>query len=142
VHHPISFGAQITGRIARYEWSYGDGTSPTLASSHVYTNLGDYTVTLTAFNTDNPTGVSASLLIHVLPPNQPLLQFATMTTNGFQFEFAGQYEVQFWVEVATNLAPPINWQALQTIFFSTGGVHRITDSAPTNEARFYRVRAR
>lgn len=142
VNHFASFGAQITGRIARVEWSFGDGSPVTFSSSHIWTNVGDYTLTLTAFNTDNPGGVSTNLLVHVLPPNPPLLQLATITANGFQFEFPGQESVQYWVEMATNLTPPINWQTLQTIFYSTGGVHQITDSTPTNATRFYRVKAR
>ena len=108
----------------------------------MWTNVGDYTLTLTAFNTDNPGGVSANQLIHVLPPNLPSLQSAAMTTNGFQFEFPGQESVQYWIEMATNLTPPVAWQTMQSIFYSTGGVHQITDSAPTNETRFYRVRAK
>lgn len=142
VNHFASFGAQIAGRVARVEWSFGDGSPATFSSSHMWTNVGDYTLTLTAFNTDHPSGVSASLPIHVLPPNQPLLQFTAATTNGFQFGFPGQESVQYWIEMATNLTPPVYWQTLQSIFYSTGGVHRITDSAPTNETRFYRVKAR
>ena len=64
-----------------------------------------------------------------------------VTTNGFRFEFPGQESFAYWVEMATNLTLPVTWQRLQTIFFSMGGVHQITDPLPTNETRFYRVKA-
>lgn len=37
-----------------YEWDYGDGSDPTTLESHVYTEAGTYTVTLTAANSGNP----------------------------------------------------------------------------------------
>jgi hypothetical protein len=142
VNHLVGFGAEITGRIASYEWSYGDGTPTTLSDIHTWTDVGDYTVMLTAYNTDNPAGVSDSILIHVLPPTQPALQSAAMGTNGFRFEFAGQETARYWIEMATNIAPPVFWHTLQNILSSTGGVHQIVDSNATNATRFYRVRAR
>jgi len=145
VNHYVVFGVEVTGRAARLEWSFGDGPTVTNAGrsiSHMWTNVGDYPVTLTAFNADYPGGIATNLLIHVLAPNQPLMQSLALTTNGFQFTFPGQESVAYWVELATNLTPPTYWQTLQTIFNSTGGVHQITDSVPTNATRFYRVRAK
>ncbi len=141
VNRPVFFGAQIIGRVAWYEWLYGDGTAPTTSGTHIWANPGTYTVTLTAYNTDNPDGVSTNLLVDIVLPDQPLLQSAASTPGGFQFEFSGQYEARYSVEMTTNLTPPINWQVLQTIFFSTGGVHQISDPRATNSAGFYRVRA-
>jgi hypothetical protein len=64
-----------------------------------------------------------------------------LTTNGIQFEFAGQFSVNYTVQYATNLVPPVTWQTLQTIAGYYDGTLKITDPAITNGARFYRVLA-
>jgi hypothetical protein len=145
VNHYGSFAGSITGRASRVQWLFGDGTVVTNSGSsiiHQWTNTGDFFVTFTAYNTDNPSGVSTNLLVHVLQPSPPQLQSAVMTSNAFQFQFTGQVSATYYVQVATNLAPPAYWQTLQTIYSSTGGMHQISDSvAVTNAARFYRVQA-
>ena len=60
------------------------------------------------------------------------------STNGFQFQFNGQSNASYTVQVATNLNPPVVWQNLQTIT-STGGVVQITDANATNVMSFYRI---
>ena len=145
VNHYVSFGGSITGRASRVEWSFGDGTVVTNSGSsvtHQWTNAGDSFVTFTAYNTDNPGGVSTNLLVHILSPNPPQLQFPLMTSNAFQLQFTGQASANYYVQVATNLAAPAYWQTLQTFYNSTGGMYQILDSgALTNAARFYRVLA-
>ena len=139
------FAGQIAGRATRVQWSFGDGPAVTNVGyrvSHQWTNTGDYTVTFTAYNTDNPGGISTNLLVHVLPLMSPQLQPAVMTSNAFQFQFAGQVGVTYYIQVATNLAAPAYWQTLQTMYSSTGGVCQISDfGASSNAIRFYRVQA-
>jgi hypothetical protein len=60
------------------------------------------------------------------------------SANGFQFQFNGQADAIYTVQVTTNLAPPIVWQTLQTIT-STGGVVQVTDANATNVTSFYRI---
>ncbi|MGH7991991.1 MAG: PKD domain-containing protein [Limisphaerales bacterium] len=142
--HYDFFQGNITGRVAYITWSFGDGPVSTnfgLASSHSWTNTGDYTVTFTAYNTDNPAGVSTNTLIHVLLPDIPQLQSPALLTNGFQFQFAGQWNANYTIQYTTNLAPPVTWQTLQTIIWNYEDIIQISDSAPTNVARFYRVLA-
>ena len=105
------------------------------------TNSGDYTVTVTTYNNDNPAGVSANTVVHVQAWNAPQLQSPVLLTNGFQFQFVGQWNANYTVQYSTNLAPPATWQTLQTIYFSFGGIIQIIDPAWTNTARFYRVLA-
>ena len=143
VNHTLALTGRTTGRAARLEWGFGDGPAVTNASyltSHAWTNAGDYTVTYTAFNTDNPAGVTTNLLVHVLPIEQPVLTMNGMVGTNLQFQFTGQAGANYWVEYATNLTPVISWQTLQSLT-STGGVVQIIDATPTNEARFYRIRA-
>jgi hypothetical protein len=144
VNRSLSLTGQITGRAAGLEWSFGDGTIVTNVSyftSHLWASAGDYSVVFTAYNADNPGGVSTNLLVHVLPLAQPWLQpasFSVSSTNGFQFQFNGQADAIYTVQVTTNLTPPIVWQDLQTIT-STGGVVQVTDANATNVTSFYRV---
>ena len=138
------FTGFITGHVSRVEWSFGD--EPTITNSgagisHQWTNSGDYIVTFTAYNNDNPAGVSTNTVIHVQPLNVPQLQSAALLTNGFQFQFVGQTTANYTIQYATNLVPPVTWQTLQTIYYSSGGVIQITDSAATNGTRFYHVLA-
>jgi len=143
-NRPFALAGQITGRAARLQWSFGDATVLTNANwftSHLWTVPGDYSVVFTAFNTDNPGGVSANLLVHVLPLEPPLLQpgsFSLSSPSRFHFQFNGQSDAIYTVQMATNLVPPVVWQNLQTIT-STGGVVQITDATATNVTRFYRV---
>ena len=141
---PGFFQGTITGRAAYVAWSFGDGPTVTNSGagiSHQWTNAGDYTVTFTAYNNDNPAGVSTNIAVHVQPLNVPQLQLPALLTNGFQFQFAGQLSVNYTIQYTTNLASPVTWQTLQTIFYSSGGAIQINDSACTNMARFYRVLA-
>ena len=142
VNRPGFFNGIITGRASRVEWSCGDGPAITNSGAgiaHQWTNAGDYTVIFTAYNNDNPSGVSTNTVIHIQPLNLPQLQSALLLTNGFQFQFAGQLAAQYTVQYATNLAPPVAWQTLQTIYYSSGGVLQITDFTTPNGTRFYRV---
>jgi hypothetical protein len=144
VNHSLALAGQITGRAAGLEWSFDDGTIVSNVNyfiSHAWTNPGDYSVVFTAYNTDNPGGVSTNLVIHVLPLAQPWLQPTSfsMSPDGFQFQFNGQAGAIYTVQVATDLNPPIVWQDLQTIT-STGGVVQVTDpNAPNAGMSFYRV---
>jgi hypothetical protein len=140
---PALFTGIITGRASQVEWSFGDGpaiTNSSVSKSHQWTNSGDYTVTFTAYNNDNPAGVSTNIVVHVLPPDAPQLQ-SVLLTNNFQFQFAGQLNANYTIQYATNLTPPVAWHTLRTITYSSGGIIQIIDPAWTNLARFYRVLA-
>jgi hypothetical protein len=91
----VDFSAQISGHATANLWNFGDGTvvSNELAFSHSWSAPGNYTVTFTAFNSDNPAGVGASVEIFVLAspvhyvalgnpvPVPPYLSWATAATN-------------------------------------------------------------
>jgi hypothetical protein len=144
-NYRLTFWASITGRVARIDWDFGDGVVITnsgyTSPMHWWTNLGTFTVTATAYNTDNPGGVSASIEIQVLPLTPPQIESVTLDSGGFKFGFEAQEQARYVVQFATNLTPPITWSSFQTIFSSPGGWTQITDSAPTNATRFYRVLA-
>lgn len=134
---------QVTGWASRVGWDYGDGSILTnaslLSTSHVWTNAGDYTVTFTAFNADNPGGVSTNLLVHVVPLEAPIITTGGLSGTNFSLGFPGQPGVTYMVEQATNLDAPVTWQTVGTVF-STGGVMQVVDVKATNNMRFYRVK--
>jgi hypothetical protein len=142
---PLSLTGLTTGSASRVSWDFGDGSTATNVgafTSHTWTNTGSYTVTFTAYNLDNPGGMLASNVLNVLSINVPQIQTSTLVSNKFQVQYYGQSNVTYSLLRATNLVAPVTWQM---IGFSgtpaTDGVVQKTDSAPTNAAAFYRLRA-
>jgi PKD repeat protein len=133
----------VAGRASRIGWDYGDGSLLTnqsvFVTSHIWTNAGYYEVSFTAWNADHPDGVSTNLTLQVVPLVPPEIENPTMTNQSFLLSFQGQPGVRYYVEQATNLVPPVVWTAVQSVF-STGQVMQVTDTAATNDMRFYRVR--
>ena len=100
VNHYGGFAGFYTGHATSSAWFFGDGQTVTNVGpiNHLWTNTGDYTVTYSVYNNDNPVGVSSNTIIHVLPLNVPQLQSAVLLTNGFQFQFTGQASANFTVQ--------------------------------------------
>jgi hypothetical protein len=144
VNSDAFFWGALTGRASGTIWKFGDGQTASNTGenniSHRWTNSGNYSITFTAYNNDNPAGVSTNIAVYVQPLDVPQLQSAAWAANGFQFQFAGQFNANYTVQYSTNLTPPVAWQTLQSIYYGPGGVYQITDSTATNDAiRFYRV---
>ena len=139
-HIGVFFGT-ITGLATYFSWDFSDGPAITNAGTtiqHYWTNIGDYTVTFTAYNVDNPSGVSISQIIHVVPITPPDLPVPTIVSNTLEFQFPTQWGGNYYVQYATNLTPPVTWTQLEFDFFSFGTPLQVQDST-TNGARFYRV---
>jgi hypothetical protein len=143
VKHFGDFWGYYTGCASTIGWSFGDGATATNsgASTHLWAAAGTYTVTFTVYNNDNPAGVSTNLVVHVQPLAVPQMLSPVLTTNGFQFQFAGQTNAIYYIQYATNLVPPVSWQNLQIIPYNTQSVVQVLDAAVTNTTRFYRVSA-
>jgi hypothetical protein len=144
VNDSYELSSTVNGRPSRLSWSLGDGSCATNASdyiNHIWTNAGNYTVTFTAYNLDNPAGVSTNFLVVVDPINSPLLESTGVTSNSFQFTFPTQTNAIYTVQYATNLVAPVAWQTLK-IFFGPGGVVNVNDPLGTNAIRFYQVQAK
>jgi hypothetical protein len=137
------FSGTIAGRATRIEWLFGDGpiiTNLGINTGHTWINSGNYPVTFTAYNNDNPSGVSTNIIVHIEPIIMPQLEVPKITTNKFQFQFFAQTNANYTVQFTTNLIPPVTWQTLQTIYFNNASMIQITD-LPTNSIRFYRILA-
>ena len=142
VNRTGSYGGFFTGRAASDAWNFGDGVIVTNVGPyafHSWANAGLYPVTFTAYNNDNPAGVSTGILVNVEPLNPPQLQIAGVTNNTFQFQFTGQTNATYVIQYTTNLVPPVTWNTLQTLYFNSQAALQISDAAATNQTRFYRV---
>jgi len=144
VNRGAFYGLTFTGHAATTSVSFGDGralANAGLSVVHLYTNAGNYTVTYTVYNNDNPAGVSTNALLTVLPLPAPQLQGAVVLTNGFQFQFPGTAGLEYTIQYTTNLAPPVVWNTLTTVPYSSSAMQIITDPAAATGTRFYRVLA-
>lgn len=138
----LTFHATIAGRASGFSWSYGDGqvySNQGLATAHLWNTAGDYPLTFTAFNNDNPGGVSASIQLNIGSlTNPPVIEVIGPTTNGFQFQFGSVAGAQYYILSATNLTPPIIWQTQS--FMGASDMLQFTDHVATSTgSRFYRV---
>jgi hypothetical protein len=141
---PMFLYGQVNGRPSRVTWSFGDGATITNASPlspwHVWSSPGNYEVTFTAFNLDNPNGVSTNVAVEVLPLIPPTIYGEELQGTNFSFTFGTQPGVEYFVEQTTNLSPPVLWQTVGLIV-GTGLPAQAIDPLATNVARFYRVRS-
>jgi hypothetical protein len=75
--------------------------------------------------------------LSVVPPPQ---LGAQMVTNGFQFSGQGIAGNPYWVQMATNLNPPVSWLNVATNTADTNGQVQFTDTGTaTNSGKFYRL---
>ena len=68
---PLTFFADIKGKLSRNIWTFNDGTAETnkVQVTHSWSAFGEYNVVLTAFNDTYPAGISNSISIEVLTTN-------------------------------------------------------------------------
>ena len=128
----LTFTGQITGRAGANVWDFGDGTvvsNQIFNVQHSWTTPGDYPVVFTAFNDDNPGGISATTMVHVAVqliyyvdaagtnPVAPYISWDTAATN---------------IQDAVNAATP----APTSLVLVTNGTYsagaRVTADSATN----------
>ena len=91
---PLTFSADIEGKVSENIWTFGDGTAETnkIEVAHSWSDLGEYDVVVTAFNETYPGGISDSISIQVftnvhyvnvnnLSPVPPYCSWNTAATN-------------------------------------------------------------
>lgn len=76
----VNFVAQIDGNVSTSAWDFGDGTvvSNRPYAAHAWQAAGDYALVLRAYNQTYPTGVSASVTVHII---QAVHHVAVNSTN-------------------------------------------------------------
>ena len=68
---PLSFSANIEGKVYQNVWCFDDGTTETnkLQINHSWNSTGKFNIVLVAFNETYPSGISNSIFIEVLSTN-------------------------------------------------------------------------
>ena len=119
-----------------YWWSFGDGTVSTARNpQHIYASNGTYTVALVVC--DGAAKASNTLTVNVMP--RPALALAGPVAGDIALSWPA-YTMHYHLDVATNLAPPIEWSPVTNVVISQGGSNRVTLTIDTAGNRFFRLR--
>jgi len=101
VGFPVNFISTIDGLVSASSWDFGDGVviSNQPYASHSWTSAGDYAVVLRAYNQDNPGGIAATGVVHVLI--QPVHYVVTSGSSPVA-------PYSSWASAATNIQAAID----------------------------------
>jgi PKD repeat protein len=140
----VTLLGSLTGNATRVGWDFGDGLILTnesrMAPVHSWTNTGDYTVTFTAYNTEQINGVSTNITVRVVPLVAPSINSPALSGTNFSLSFTTQPGVTYAVQGATNLEPPVVWQTLTNVYGVGDATVQVVDPKATNQIQFYRIR--
>ena len=114
----LEFRAIITGKPVSNYWTFNDGTSVenSYITDHSFDVAGEYQVILSAFNIDNPAGVSATVTVNIVELNN-----ATYYVN--KANTTSVYPYNSWSAAASNIQDAVDaamqmdvkhWQVLVT----------------------------
>jgi polygalacturonase len=136
-------------------WSDLDGDPLTLASvAASSTNGGTVTYDSTNIYYSDPNNVTdqfgytisddqggtASGIVTVLVAQQNISGWSCNSDGSLTLDFTGIPDSSYWVEAATNLAPPVNWTTISTNVAGSNGLWQFTDTQSINYLwRFYRT---
>ncbi len=139
--HGLTFNGIVNGHASAVRWSFDSGpTNANWTTYTTWTNPGTYNAYFTAYNGDNPNGVSTSVTVNILPIVQPTIQSA-LVSNVLQFNIQTQPRMLYSLLMATNLNPPVFWRSVYSTF-GTGDVQQLSDTiTPVPPAKFYRIQA-
>jgi len=115
---PVTFCADIRGKASMNIWSFDDGTADTnrLQTAHFWDEIGEYNVTLTAFNQTYPAGIYVSITIRVI-------------TNGYYVDISNPMPVspyQTRETAATNIQDAVDVAYDGGKIFVTNGTYFLT----------------
>ena len=128
------------GTFMSYDWNFGDGTTGTgVITTHAYSAVGVYTVTLTVTDSEGATGTDTAL-VNVTAPNEPPVADAgpdqmalvgeTVTFNG-----SGSYDPDGTiVSYDWDFGDGTNGTGVTTTHaYSTAGIYTVTLTVTDNE---------
>jgi len=115
--YPVNFIGGVVGHASVSVWNFADGTTATdrLGISHAWASNGDYPVALTAYNDDNPGGVSATTIVHVV--TLPVFYVNAASTNPLA-------PYNSWATAATNIQNAVDAVSIPgSLLLVTNGVY-------------------
>jgi len=116
----LDFISIIDGKPVSNYWTFGDGSSSsdTCFINHSFSPAGEYEVILSAFNDDNPAGVSATVMVNIVN-----LDNATYYVNKANTTPAHPYNS--WPTAATNIqdAVDVASQIKNSLVLVTNGIY-------------------
>ena len=144
VTQTVVFTNTSTGDITNSAWTFGDGNVTNLSGanvtnnvSHVYSNAGPDTVSLTVSGNGGSSNLTQIAYITVKPKvsiGQPVLSGGNLILSGTN----GPANQPYRILSSTNVALPLaGWLPVYTNVFATDGSYLYTNTPLTNTARFF-----
>lgn len=130
IGYPVKFTGSIAGNASSNIWHYGDGYAETnrLFAERVFHTPGIYPVRFTAFNAENPGGVTATAVIHV---SAQRIHYVRQDNPDAQAPFLSWSNAASNIQDAIDASTQIGALILVTNgFYSTGG--RVVHGQLTN----------
>ncbi|OVE75658.1 hypothetical protein BVX97_03940, partial [bacterium E08(2017)] len=115
VGYPVGFNSDIQGRVTYFTWDFSGTMYTNMPSvNHAWGAQGSYDVVLTAYNIDNPGGISATQSVTVLPA------YAYVSLTGGN---VSPYDS--WSNAAINIQDAIDVSPLGGRVVVTDGVYNV-----------------
>jgi hypothetical protein len=120
-----------------------NGATVTSDSSNIYyTNANNVADQFTYGISDGFGGTAIGTVNVLITPGSDNIIIASQALNAdgsFTLNFAGVPNDTYWLEMATNLTPPIDWEPIATNMAGPDGLWQFTDVQATNYSqKFYR----
>ena len=120
VNAELDFISIIDGKPSSNCWAFGDGDSVAnkYIASHSFAGAGDFEVILTAFNFDNPLGVSATVMVNIVDYDSSTYYVNKANTTP-------AYPYNGWSTAATNIqdAVDVASQIKNSLVLVTNGIY-------------------
>ena len=135
---PCFAAVDLSSDAIAYSWDFGDGQVSTDENpSNVFTNAGNYTVSLTAFGSENTNTLTRVNYI-VVETAPPLVLTGVLSGASFVLSFESVAGKTYDVEYKDTLND-LSWQFLQAVS-GDGSTIQVTNFPATSGERYFRVK--